>query len=71
MIRARRRSSFQGGTGFLTKTQEQEPLPNLPVRSSCDYAGTGQPIKFPYGNRMVSASFRIMDAAEHSGEHYG
>ncbi len=29
-------------------------------------AGTGQPIKFPYGNRMVSASFRILGAAEHS-----
>jgi hypothetical protein len=34
-------------------------------------AGMAQPIKFPYGDRMVSASFRIMDAAEHSGEHYG
>ncbi len=34
-------------------------------------AGMGQPVKFPYGNRMVSASLCIMDAAEHSGEHYG
>jgi len=34
-------------------------------------AGMGKPVKFPYGNRMVSASLCIMDAAEHSGEHYG
>jgi len=34
-------------------------------------AGIGKPVKFPYGNRMVSASLCIMDAAEHSGEHYG
>ncbi len=34
-------------------------------------AGMAQPVKFPYGNRMVSVSYCIMDAAEHSGEHYG
>src|SRR5713226_10478880 len=34
-------------------------------------AGMGKPVKFPYGNLMVSASLCIMDAAEHSGEHYG
>ncbi len=34
-------------------------------------AGMGRPVKFPYGNRMVSESFCIMEAAEHSGEHYG
>ena len=34
-------------------------------------AGMAQPVKFPYGNRMVSASFCFMEAAEHSGEHYG
>ncbi len=34
-------------------------------------AGLNQPVKFPFGNRMVTASFCWLEAAEHSGEHYG
>ncbi len=34
-------------------------------------AGMAKTVKFPYGNRMVSAAFCINEAAEHSGEHYG
>ena len=34
-------------------------------------AGITTAVKFPYGNRMVSGSFCIMEAAEHAGEHYG
>lgn len=34
-------------------------------------AGLGREVKFPYGNRMVHASFAWLDAIEHSGEHYG
>ena len=34
-------------------------------------AGMAKAVKFPYGNRMVSAAFCINEAAEHSGEHYG
>ncbi len=34
-------------------------------------AGMSKPVKFPYGNRMVSADFIFMEGAEHSGEHYG
>jgi hypothetical protein len=34
-------------------------------------AGMSKAVKFPYGNRMVSADFNFMEAAEHSGEHYG
>jgi hypothetical protein len=34
-------------------------------------AGMAKVVKYPYGNRMVSAAFCIDEAAEHSGEHYG
>ncbi len=33
--------------------------------------GIMKPIKFPFGNRMVSRYYFWMDAVEHSGEHYG
>ncbi len=33
--------------------------------------GMSKPVKFPYGNRMVSANYIFMEGAEHSGEHYG
>jgi hypothetical protein len=33
--------------------------------------GMPKSVKFPYGNRMVSANLIFMDGAEHSGEHYG
>jgi uncharacterized damage-inducible protein DinB len=34
-------------------------------------AGMSKAVKYPYGNRMVSADFVLMETAEHSGEHYG
>ncbi len=34
-------------------------------------AGLAKAVKFPFGNLMVSGSFCISEAAEHSGEHYG
>ncbi len=34
-------------------------------------AGMSKPVKYPYGNRMVSANFIFAETAEHSGEHYG
>lgn len=34
-------------------------------------AGLNKEIKFPFGNRMVHASFALWDIIEHSGEHYG
>jgi len=34
-------------------------------------AGLSKSVKFPYGNRMVSASFCFIEGTEHSGEHYG
>ena len=33
--------------------------------------GMRKPIKFPFGNRMVSQYYFWMDAVEHTGEHYG
>jgi uncharacterized damage-inducible protein DinB len=40
------------------------------IKQSGD-ASLSKPVKFPYGNLMVSASFCFAEAAEHSGEHYG
>jgi uncharacterized damage-inducible protein DinB len=34
-------------------------------------AGMTQAVKYPYGNRMVSALYCFLEDAEHSGEHYG
>jgi uncharacterized damage-inducible protein DinB len=34
-------------------------------------AGMSKTVKYPYGQRMVSADFIFMETAEHSGEHYG
>lgn len=34
-------------------------------------AGLQHPVKYPYGNQMVSAWFCWTSAIEHSGEHYG
>jgi uncharacterized damage-inducible protein DinB len=34
-------------------------------------AGLSREIKYPYGNRMVHASFAWIDIVEHSAEHYG
>ncbi len=34
-------------------------------------AGLNKAVKFPYGNMMVRAEYCWLEAAEHSGEHYG
>ena len=34
-------------------------------------AGLQRPVKYPFGNQMVSAWFSWVSAIEHSGEHYG
>ncbi|HJY86520.1 MAG TPA: DinB family protein [Candidatus Acidoferrales bacterium] len=34
-------------------------------------AGMSKTVKYPYGNRLVSANFVFMETAEHAGEHYG
>ncbi len=34
-------------------------------------AGMTQAVKYPWGNRMVSALYCFLEGAEHSGEHYG
>ena len=50
------KKTFTEGAAFIQQTGDE---------------GMMKPIKFPFGNRMVSLYYFWMDAVEHTGEHYG
>ena len=53
--------------GFLRQTEDAGE--KLIVEQGDE--GLNREIKYPYGNRMVHASFGWSDIIEHAGEHYG